>query len=94
MVPVRKKNGGIRVCVYFRNLNRCSLKDDYPLPKMDHILQKMVGSHRISMIDGFLGYNQIVVHHDDKEKTTFRKTWGTFMYDKMSFGLMKVGGTF
>ena len=38
LVPVRKKNGEIRLCVDFRNLNRVSLKDNYPLPKMDHIL--------------------------------------------------------
>ena len=38
LVPVRKKNGEIRLCVDFRNLNKCSLKENYPLPKMDHIL--------------------------------------------------------
>ena len=38
MVPVRKKSGEIRLCVDFRNMNRVSLKDNYPLPKMDHIL--------------------------------------------------------
>ena len=53
IVPVRKKNGEIRICVDFRNLNKCSLKDNYPLPKMDYILQKFVGSKRLSMIDGF-----------------------------------------
>ena len=41
LVPVRKKNGEIRLCVDFRNLNRDSLKDNYPLPKMDHVLQKV-----------------------------------------------------
>ena len=44
VVPVRKKNGEIRICMDFRNLNRVSLKDNYPLPKMDHILHKVVGS--------------------------------------------------
>jgi hypothetical protein len=38
LVPVRKNNGEIRLCVDFRNMNMCSLKDNYPLPKMDHIL--------------------------------------------------------
>ena len=57
VVPVRKKNGEIRICIYFRNLNKVSLKDNYPLPKMDHILQKVVGSQRMSMLDGFSGYN-------------------------------------
>jgi hypothetical protein len=68
LVPVRKKNGEIRLCVDFRNLNRCSLKDNYPLPKMDHILQKVVGAQRISMLDGYSGYNQIAVFEEDKKK--------------------------
>ena len=62
LVPVRKKNGEIRLCVDFRNLNGASLKDNYPLPKMDHILQKVVGASRMSMMDGFYGYNQVAVH--------------------------------
>jgi hypothetical protein len=53
LVPVRKENGEIRLCVDFRNLNRSSMKDNYPLPKMEHILQRVTGSYRMSMIDGF-----------------------------------------
>jgi hypothetical protein len=53
LVPVRKKSGEIRLCVDFRNLNRSSKKDNYPLPKMEHILQRVTGASRISMIDGF-----------------------------------------
>jgi hypothetical protein len=79
---VRKKNGEIKLCVDFRNLNRSSLKDNYPLPKMDHVLKKEVGANIMSMIDGFSGYNQIAVHQDDKEKTAFTTRWGTFMYEK------------
>jgi hypothetical protein len=94
LVPVRKKSGEIRLCVDFRNLNRVSLKDNYPLPKMDYILQKVVGSQKMSMLDGFSGYNQIMVHPDDQEKTTFTTPWGTFMYAKMPFGLMNAGETF
>jgi hypothetical protein len=94
LVTVRNKNDEIRLCVDFRNLNRSSLKDNYPLPKMDHVLEKVAGDNQMSMIDGFSGYNQIAVHQDDKEKTTFTTPWGTFMYDKMPFGLMNVGDTF
>jgi ribonuclease HI len=94
LVPVRKKNGEIRLCVDFRNLNKSSLKDNYPLPKMDHVLEKVVGATRMSMIDGFSGYNQIVVCEPDREKTAFTTPWGTFMYDKMPFGLMNAGATF
>ena len=68
LVPVRKKNGEIRLCVDFRNLNKSCLKDNYSLPKIDQILQRVVGAHRISMIDGFYGYNQIAVQPEDQEK--------------------------
>jgi hypothetical protein len=88
LVPVRKKNGEIRLCVDFRNLNRSSKKDNYPLPKMEHILQRVTDSSTMSMIDGFSGYNQIFVLHEDREKTAFTTPWGTFMYAKMLFGLM------
>jgi hypothetical protein len=54
----------------------------------------VVGENKMSMIDGFLGYNQIVVHEDDKEKTAFTTPWGTFMYDKIPFVLMNAGTTF
>jgi hypothetical protein len=57
MVPIIKKSGEIRLCVDFINLNRVSLKDNYPLPKMDHILQKLVGFQKMSMSDAFSGYN-------------------------------------
>lgn len=48
----------------------------------------------MSLLDGFLGYNQVAVHLDDQEKTTFTTPWGTFMYSKMPFGMMNVGATF
>ena len=70
------------------------MKDHYPLPKIEKILQKVVGAQRISMVDGFSGYNQIAMHPDDREKTNFTTPWGTFMYDKMLFGLMNAGATF
>jgi hypothetical protein len=94
LVPVRKKSGEIRLCVNFRNLNRRSRKDNYPLPNMEHILQRVTGMARISMIDGFSGYNQISVIPEDREKMAFTTPWGTFMYAKMPFGLMNAGETF
>ena len=48
----------------------------------------------MSMLDGFSGYNQVLVHLDDQDKTTFITPWGTFMYSKMPFGLMNAGATF
>jgi hypothetical protein len=94
LVPVRKKSGEIRLCVDFRNLNRSSKKDNYPLPNMEHMLQRVTSASRISMIDGFSSYNQISFMPEDREKTTFTTPWGTFMYAKMPFGLMNAGATF
>ena len=71
LVVVRKKNGEIRLCVDFRNLNKCSKKDNYPLPKMEHLLQKVSGARVMSFLDGFSGYNQVAVHPDDQEKTAY-----------------------
>jgi hypothetical protein len=61
---------------------------------MDHILQRVVGAHMISLLDGYSSYNQIVVCEEDKEKPTFTTSWGTFMYDKMPFGMVNAGATF
>ena len=94
LVVVRKKTGEIRLCIDFRNLNRASLKDNYPLPKMEHILQKVVGSRRISLLDGFSSYNQVLVIPEDQLKTAFTTPWGTFIYVKMTFGLRNAGATF
>jgi hypothetical protein len=94
LVIVRKKNGDIRLCVDFINLNKCSKKDNHPLPKMEHLLQRISGATAMSFLDGFSGYNQIFVHPDDQEKTTFTTPWGTFMYAKIPFRLMNVGATF
>ena len=65
LVPVRKKNGKIRVCVYFRDLSRASLKDHHPLPSMEQILQCVSGSERFSLLDGYSGYNQVLVKEED-----------------------------
>ena len=94
LVPVHKKTGEIRLCIDFRNLNKVSLKDNYPFPKMDHILQRVVGASCMSLLDSYSGYNQIIVHEDDRDKTTFTTPWGTFHYAKMPFGLKNIGATF
>ena len=95
LVPVRKKSGEIRLyCVDFRNLNRASNKDNYPVPPMEKILQMVSGSELFSLLDGFSGYNQVLVAEEDKLKTTFRTRWGTFAYRRMPFGLINIGATF
>ena len=94
LVPVRKKSGEIRLCVDFRNLNRASDKDNYPVPPMEQLLQMVSGSELFSLLDGFSGYNQVLVAEEDRLKTTFRTKWGTFSYRRMPFGLINAGATF
>jgi hypothetical protein len=94
LVPVRKKSGEIRLCVDFWNLNRASEKDNYPVPPMEQLLQTVSGSEIFSLLDGFSGYNQVLVSEEDHLKTTFRTKWGTFAYKRMPFGLINAGETF
>jgi hypothetical protein len=72
MVPVEKKNTEkIRVCVDFRNLNRVTLKDEYPMPVVDLLINNASGHKMLSFLDGNAGYNQIFMAREDVGKTTF-----------------------
>jgi hypothetical protein len=71
MVPVRKKSGEIRICIDLWNLNHASDKDNYPVPPMEQILQLVSRSQLFSLLDGFSGYNQVLVAELDRLKTTF-----------------------
>ena len=82
---MRKKSGEIRICIDFRNLNQASLKDNYPLPNMENLLQSVTGAGMLSMLDGFSGYNQVRIKKEDREKMTFTTPWGNFEYIRMPF---------
>ena len=71
VVPVPKKDGKVRVCVDFRDLNKTSLKDDFPLPHIDMLVANTAGHSLLSFMDGFFGYNQIMMAPEDMEKTSF-----------------------
>jgi len=58
---------------------------------MDHLLQRVVGSTKISLLDGFSGYNQILVHPNDQDKIAFTTPWGTFYFEN-AFWIKKCGG--
>ena len=93
-IPVPKKDGKVRVCVDFRNLNKASPKDDFPLPHIDMLVDSTVGHSMLSFIDGFSGYNQIMMAPKDREKTSFITEWGTYCYRVMPFGLKNAGATY
>jgi hypothetical protein len=61
---------------------------------MEHLLQRVTGAEMMSMLDGFSGYNQVLVKKYDQLKTAFTTPWGTYKYLRMPFGLTNVGSTF
>ena len=71
IVVVPKKGNKIRVCMDFRDLDRASSNDDFPLPYIDILVDNVAKKFTYSFIDGFLSYNQIKMVDKDKEKTTF-----------------------
>jgi hypothetical protein len=72
IVPVYKKNGKMRVCIDFRDLNRSTPMDGYPMPVADLLVDAAVGPKVISFMDGNAGYNQIFMAIEDILKTAFR----------------------
>ena len=94
IVPVPKKDGKVRMCVDYRDLNRASPKDNFPLPHIDILVDNTANFALFSFMDGFSGYNQIKMAPEDMEKTTFVTLWGTFCYKVMSFGLKNAGATY
>ncbi|KAA3469334.1 protein NYNRIN-like [Gossypium australe] len=89
-----EKDGKVRMCVDYRDLNKASPKDNFPLPHIDTLVDNTVGYSLFSFMDGFSGYNQIKIHPEDMEKTTFIILWGTFCYKVMPFGLKNAGATY
>ncbi|KAK5770253.1 hypothetical protein PVK06_046403 [Gossypium arboreum] len=94
IVPVAKKDGKVRMCVDYRDLNRASPKDNFPLPHIDTLVDNTAKHSLFSFMDGFSEYNQIKMALEDMEKTTFVTMWGTFCYNVMPFGLKNAGATY
>ena len=94
LVIVPKKNGKWRVCIDYRELNKATLKDHFPLPFIDQVLDTLAGKSYFSFLDGFSGYNQIQVAPEDQDKTTFTCPSGTFAYRVLRFGLCNAPATF
>ena len=94
IVPVPKKDGKVRMCVDYRDLNKASPKDNFPLPHIDTLVDNTAKHSLFSFMDGFSGYNQIKMCPNDMHKTTFVTQWGTFCYKVMPFGLKNAGATY
>ena len=72
IIPVAKKNGKIRICIDFRDLNEACPKDEFPLAIPDVMIDNTCGFKRMSFMDGFSRYNQIKMYPDDEKHTSFR----------------------
>src|SRR5688572_16952001 len=96
IVPVEKETGKLRVCIDFRNLNRATPKDEYPMPIADTLINNASGNRIISFLDGNAGYNQIFMAEEDASKTTFICPGfiGLFEWVVMTFGLKNAGATY
>jgi hypothetical protein len=94
IVPVIKKNGKLRICVDYRNLNNATPKDEYPIPVADLLVDGV--AQILSMMDGHSGYNLIFIAEEDVHKTAFRcpGSIGTSEWIVMPFGLKNVGATY
>jgi len=93
LIPTRTVTGW-RICMDYRKLNAATKKDHFPLPFIDQMLDRLAGNEFFCFLDGYSGYNQIMIAPEDQEKTTFTCPYGTFAFRRMPFGLCNAPGTF
>ena len=91
---VHKKDGSLRMVIDYRSLNKLTVKNKYPLPRIDALLDQLQGAQYFSSLDLMSGYHQIKIKNDDVCKTAFNTPFGHYQWRVLSFGLTNAAATF
>ena len=84
LIPTRTVTGW-RVCIDYRKLNTATIKDHYPLPSINQVLDRLARHSHYCFLDGYSCYNQIAIALEDQEKSTYTCPYGTFAFRRMPF---------
>ena len=89
-----QKNSKLCVCVNLKKVNVATVRDHYPLPITNHVLERVASKSAYNFLDGFSSYKQVSIKEEDQHKMDFAKEWGIYAHQVMLFGLTNAPATF